>query len=100
MISNAEPKVMLRNTLFYGVLKTLRDSIWYLYNNLTVTYTQLLVTARKAEAEVSDSKLGTQTIKAKAVWANDELISLKEVSDLVAVVEAYHIQGNPQETIQ
>ena len=36
---------------FYGVLKTLRDSIRYLYDNPAVTYTQLLAGARKAEAE-------------------------------------------------
>ena len=50
-------------------------------------YTQLLVATRKADVEVSDSKLGTMTIKAKAATANDELISLKQqVPDLVAVV--------------
>ena len=54
-----------------GYLKTLRGSIRYLYDNPTVTYTQLLVAARKAEAEVSDGKLGTMTIKAKAATAND-----------------------------
>ena len=61
MISDAEAKVKLRDRFFYWVLKTLRDSIQYLYDNLTVTYIQLLVTARKAEAEVSDGKLGTVT---------------------------------------
>ena len=40
MISNDEAEVKLRDRLFYGVLKTLRDSIRYLYNNPTVTYTQ------------------------------------------------------------
>ena len=55
-------------------------------------YTQLLVSARKAEAEVSDSKVGTLTIKAKAATANDKLVSLKQqVSDLVAVVKANHV---------
>ena len=87
IISNVEAKVKLRDRLFYGAFKTLRDSIRYLYDNPTVTYTQLLVAARNAEAEVSDGKLGTMTIKAKAATANDELVSLKQqVSDLVAVV--------------
>ena len=43
-----------------------------------VTYTQLLVAGRKAETEVSDGKLGTVTIKAKAATANDKLASLKQ----------------------
>ena len=36
-----------------------------------MTYTQLLVAARKAEVEVSDGKSGTVTVKAKAVTAID-----------------------------
>ena len=101
MISDAEVEVKLKDRLFYGVLKTLRDSIRYLYDNPTVTYTQLLVAARKAEAEVSDGKLGTMTTKAKAATANDKLVSLKhQVSDLVAVVMANHVQGNSKRTTQ
>ena len=57
-----------------------------------LTYTQLLAVARKAEAEASDGKLGTMTIKAKAATANDKLVSLKQqVSDLVAVNKANHL---------
>ena len=62
-----------------------------------MTYTQLLVAARKAEAEVSDGKSGTVTIKIKAATTNDELVSLKQqVSGLVAVVKAYQVQGKPK----
>ena len=75
-----------------GCSQLVRDSTTYLYGNPVVTYSQLLVAARKAEAEVSDSKLGTMTIKAKAATANYELVSLKQqVSDLVAVVKANHV---------
>ena len=92
MISDAQAKIKLQDRLFYGVLKTLRDSIQYLYNNPIVTYTQSLVAARKAEAEVSDSKTGFMTTKATAATANDELVGLKQqVSDLVAVVKANHL---------
>ena len=76
----------MRDRLFYGVLETLRDSIRYLYGNLAITYTLLLVAASKAEAEVSDGKLGKTTIKAKAATAHDELVSLKKVSDLVCTM--------------
>ena len=62
---------------------------------------QLLVAVRKAEAEVSDSKMGTMIIKAKAATVNDKLASLKQqVSDLVAVVKAKHVQENPKKTTQ
>ena len=90
MNSYADAEIKLGDRLFYGVFKTLRDSIRYLYDNPTVTYTQLLVAARKAEAEVSDGKLGTMTTKAKAATANNELVSLKQqVSDLIA--KANHV---------
>ena len=96
MIRNAEAEIRLRDRLFNGVLKTLRDNIRYLYDNLAVTYTQLLVAARKAEAEVSDGKSGT-TNKVIAATANDELVSLKQqVSDLVAVVKANQVQAKPK----
>ena len=101
MISNAEAEVKLRDRLFYGVLKTLRGSIRYLYDNPTVTYTQLLVAARKAEAEVNDGKLRTMTITAKVATDNDKLVGLKQqVSDLVAVVKANHVWRNPKGTTQ
>ena len=62
---------------------------------------QLLVAARKAEAEVSDRKVGTMTIKAKAPTANDELVSLKQqVSDLVAVVKDNHVWENSKKITQ
>ena len=37
MISNGEAEIKLRDRLFYRMLKTLRDSIWYLYDNPTVS---------------------------------------------------------------
>ena len=92
MISDKEAEVKLRDRLFYGVVKALRDSIWYLYDNTTMSYTQLLVAAMKAEAEVTNSKTGTVTIKAKPAMTNDELVSLKQqVSNLIAVVKGNQI---------
>ena len=92
MISDVEAETNLRDKLFYGVIKTLQDSIRYLHDNPIVTYNQLLVAVRKAEGEVSDGKSGTMTIKAKAATESDELISLKQqVSDLVVIVKANHL---------
>ena len=94
MISDAEAEIKFRDRLFYRVPKTLRDSIRYLYDIPAVTYTQLLVAARKAEVEVANGKSGTATVKAKAATADDEMASLKQqVSDLVAVVKTNQVQG-------
>ena len=49
---------------------------------------------------MSDGKSGRMTIKSKAATANDELVNLKQVSDLVAVVKANHVLGNPKQTTQ
>ena len=101
MISDAEDEDKLRDRLFHGVLKALRDSIQYLYGNPAVTYTQVLVAARKAEAEVSDSMTETMTIKAKAATANEELLILKQqVSDLVAVAKACNVWESPKRVTQ
>ena len=39
---------------------------------------QLLVAARKAEAEVGNSRSGTVTINTKTATTNDKLVSLKQ----------------------
>ena len=92
MINDSEAEIKLRDRLFYGMPKTLRYSIIYLYDNLTVTYMQLLVVSRKDETEVVNSKTGTMPIKAKAATTNDDLVGLQQqVSDFVAVVKANHV---------
>ena len=42
--------------LSYGMHKALWDSIHYLYDDKQITYTKLLVAARKTEAEVLKGK--------------------------------------------
>ena len=54
--------------LFYGMVKGLRDSIRYLYDDLKISYIQLLVAARKAEEKASNTK--TVTAKAGALVGN------------------------------
>ena len=44
----------LRDRLFYGMHKTLHDSIHYLYDDAKVSSIHLLIAARKAETEVLD----------------------------------------------
>ena len=55
----------LCDRLFYRMQKGLRDSIRYIYGNPTMTYTQLMVTARKAKSEASDLKT-TKPLTAKS----------------------------------
>ena len=51
-------KVMwqLKDWLFHGVCKHIRDSIRYLHSNPKITYSQLMVAARQAESEMEDAK--------------------------------------------
>ena len=45
--------------------------------------------------------MGTMTIKAKSATVNHELVSLKQqVSDVVTVVKANHVQENSKKTTQ
>ena len=46
----------LKDWLFHGVHKHIRDSIRYLYSNPETTYSQLMVTADKAESEMEEVK--------------------------------------------
>ena len=55
-IAEHEVSKHLHDRLFYGMYKGLRDSIRYFYDNLTMTFTQLMVAVRKAESEASEVK--------------------------------------------
>ena len=48
----------LKNQQFYGMNKTLQDRMCYLYDNSTVTYSQLMVEAWKAEGKATEASLG------------------------------------------
>ena len=41
----------LKDNLFHGVHKHIRDSIWYLYSNARTTYSQLMIAAYKVESK-------------------------------------------------
>ena len=47
----------LKDQLFHGVCKYIRDFIRYLHNNPEITYSQLMVAARKAEMEYAKEKV-------------------------------------------
>ena len=55
-IANHEVPWHLKEQLFHGVRKHVRDSIWYLYGNPQTTYSELVVAARRAESEMEETK--------------------------------------------
>ena len=54
-IANCEVPWHLKDCLFHGVQKHIRDSIWYLYNNPMTTYSELMVAACKAESKTEEA---------------------------------------------
>ena len=50
-ITDWEVQQHLKDHLFHGVCKHIRDLIHYLYSNSGITYSQLMVTAHKAESK-------------------------------------------------
>ena len=50
-IMNQKVQQHLKDHLFHGVHKHIRDSIQYLYSNSRTTYSQLMITSHKVESE-------------------------------------------------
>ena len=50
-ITDWETQQHLKDCLFHGVCKHIRDSIKYLYSNPRTTYSQLMITAHETESE-------------------------------------------------
>ena len=55
-ITDQEVQQHLKDHLFHGVQKHIRDSIRYLYSNPQTTYSQLMVTAHKTESENEEAQ--------------------------------------------
>ena len=56
MISEREAQSHLRDWLYHGIRKNLRNSLRYLYNNSRIKDAHLMIAAQKAEYESDDSK--------------------------------------------
>ena len=52
--------------------RSFHDNVCYIYNNSTVTYTQLMLAARKAETEVLDPKSGRTILSKAAIIENEK----------------------------
>ena len=80
-IADCKVACHLKDQLFHGVHKHIRDSIRYLHGNPETTYSQLMVTARKAESENEDAK---EKVKAWSLAATKVSNGSKELGNQIA----------------
>ena len=73
-IADWEVACHLKDWLFHGVHKHIRDSIRYLHSNPETTYSQLMVAARKVENEMEDAK---EKVRARSSTATEMTDSSK-----------------------
>ena len=79
----ADCKVLwhLKDHLFHGVCKHMRDSIRYLYSNPETTYSQLMVMACKAESKMEEAKV---KVRARSAVTTGVVDGSKELSNQIA----------------
>ena len=75
----------LKDHLFHGVCKHIRDSIRYLYSSPETTYSQLMVTAHKAESKMEEAK---DKVWARSAVTTELADSSKELSNQIAKLMA------------
>ena len=78
-IANCKVPGHLKDWLFHGVKKHVRDSLRYLYSNPQTTYSKLVVTARRAESETEETK-----VKARSAATTEVPSGSKELGDQIA----------------
>ena len=94
MITEDDAERHLCYHLFYGIVKGLMKSIRYLYDDQKVSYIQLLVAARKAEIEASDTK--NITAKAGVLGGNHSAeigTLMKLISTLMSMMQGKNGKG-------
>ena len=81
-MGHEEARTQLCDRLFYGIAKSIWDSVWYLYDQENIVHSQLHVVARKAEMEGNEKKTNDGAgVKVKAFTADCNVIS-KEILEL------------------
>ena len=78
-IANHEVPGHLKDRLFHRVKKHVRDSVRYLYSNPQTTYSKLVVTARRAESKMEETK-----VKARSAATTEVPSGSKELGDQIA----------------
>ena len=79
-IADLEVACHLKDQLFHGVCKHIRDSIRYLHSNPETTYSQLMVAARKVESVMEDAK---EKVRARSSAATKVTHGSKELGDQI-----------------
>ena len=77
-IADHEVPWHLKEWLFHGVKKHVRDSITYLYSNPQTPYSKLVVAARRAKSEMEETK-----VKARSAATTEVPSSSKELGDQI-----------------
>ena len=77
-IADHEVPSHLKDWLFHGVKKHVRDSVGYLYSNPQTTYPKLVVTARRVESKTEETK-----VKAQSAAATEVPSGSKELGDQI-----------------
>ena len=78
-IADQEVPGHLKDHLFHGVKKHIRDSMRYLYSNPWTTYFELVVTTRRAESETEET-----LVRARSATVTEVPSGSKELGDQVA----------------
>ena len=78
-IANCEVPWHLKEQLFHGVRKHVRNFIRYLYGNPQTTYSELVVTAQRAESKTEETK-----VKIRSAATTELPFSSKELGDQIA----------------
>ena len=84
-IADHEVACHLKDRLFHGVHKHIRDLIRYLHGNPKTTYSQLMVAARKAESKTEGAKENVRAWSSAATEVSD---GLKLLGDQIASLMA------------
>ena len=71
LIPEADMDNQLKNWLFYGIHKTLWDSMHYLFDNNTITYNQLMVATWRAEGKATEGQ-GVTQVRTKAATLDED----------------------------
>ena len=79
-IADCEVTWYLKDWLFHGVHRHIRDSIKYWHSNPKTTYFQLMVTAHKVESEMEDAK---DKVRARSAEATEVVDGSKELGNQI-----------------
>ena len=80
-ITDCEVPWHLKEWLFHGVCKHVRDSIRYLYGNPATTYPKLVVAACRVESEMQETR---ERVKVRSATSTEVTTSSKELGDQIA----------------